>query len=84
MEQIKLGDEAKDRISGFVGIVVADTTWLNKCRRLTIHSRDMKDGRPIDSCTFDEDDVLYVGPGVNEVVKQPTGGPPSRGADPQR
>ena len=31
-----LGDEVKDTITGFKGIVVARTEWLNGCARVTV------------------------------------------------
>ena len=70
---VTLGCEAKDTISGFTGIAIAVTEWLNGCVRITIAPRELKDGRPIDSGTFDIEQVEYVGPGV-EATRKPTGG----------
>ena len=64
---------------------MADTKWLHGCRRLTLQPRSLdKDGKPLESHTFDE-------PQLELVVAQPeagtdqTGGPrpePARAADP--
>jgi hypothetical protein len=91
---IGLGDRVKDRISGFSGIVVARIEWLNYCNRYTIAPELLKDGKPVESQTFDEDDLKVVkasaikgGPAhvVARTPKRYTGGPPARGiSDPRR
>lgn len=83
-EGLKLGDRAKDRISGFKGIVVAITEWLNSCRRITIQPEETKDGKPIDSHSFDAEQIELV---LSRPKKPstPTGGPsiaPARRTDP--
>ena len=91
---VGLGDRVKDRITGFSGIVVARVEWLNNCNRYTVQPEVLKDGKPVESQTFDEDDLRVVkgaafgrGPDVR-VTKTPrryTGGPASRGiAEPRR
>jgi len=83
-----LGDRVKDTISGFSGILVCDATWLNGCRRVTVQPEELKDGLPIESRTFDIEQLVLMkknirmGPG--EVR---TGGPhddPVRPAAPRR
>ena len=84
MTRIELGQTARDTITGFEGVVVADTKWLHGCRRLSLQPRALKDGKPLESHTFDE-------PQLELVVAQPeagtdqTGGPrpePARAVDP--
>lgn len=59
--EIRLGDEAKDSITGFQGTVVADTTWLNGCRRLVLQPKKLdKDGKPRPSETFDVEQLILV------------------------
>lgn len=73
MNEIKCGDEAKDMITGFSGVVVAVTTWLHGCRRITIQPRELKDGKRVESDTFDEMQVEVITPAPRkEPVK--TGG----------
>jgi hypothetical protein len=60
MKRIELGDVAKDTITGFTGVVVADTKWLHGCRRLSLQPREMKDGRPMEGATFDEPQLELV------------------------
>ncbi len=57
---LNLGDVAKDTITGFVGVVVAQTTWLHGCRRFTLQPQGLFEGKPIDSQTFDEPQLTLV------------------------
>lgn len=53
--KIQLGDVARDTITGFTGVVIADTKWLHGCRRLTLQPAKLDDkGAPVMSQTFDE------------------------------
>lgn len=72
---INLGSIARDKITGFVGVVIAKTEWLNGCRRFTIQPQELKDGRPIEACSFDEQQVDEIeGKPATEPAKRP-GGP---------
>lgn len=85
-EQVKLGCLAQDSITGFTGVVVAITEWLNGCRRITIQPKELKDGKPIDGHTFDAEQVELVCPAVPKDVV-PSGGPriePVSRTDPTR
>lgn len=75
MRQLQLGDQAKDSISGFSGIVVAVTTWLNGCRRITIQPQALHEGKPIDSQTFDENQVVVTKAKAFAEGSHETGGP---------
>lgn len=84
IEMIKLGDKAKDRVTGLVGVVVAETFWLNGCHRLTIQPQELKDGKPVDTSCFDIEELELVE--KNVVAKKPedrvTNGPmPPTGGD---
>ena len=86
---IKLGDVAEDRITGFRGVVVAETEWLYGCRRLTLQPRDLKDCQPVAQQSFDDPQCELVEAGwfvrypeTAEVPATETGGPrpePERG-----
>jgi hypothetical protein len=59
----RLGDLAKDIVTGFTGIVVARTEWLNRCVRLTLQPQKLqKDGKTPDTQTFDEEQIKVVKP----------------------
>lgn len=47
------GDVVKHRIHGFEGVVIAVVDWVNNCARYTVQPRELKDGKPIDSMSFD-------------------------------
>lgn len=57
---IQIGDEVRDRISGFRGIVIARTEWFNGCMRLTVQTKKLgADGKPVD-VTLDEPQLELV------------------------
>lgn len=74
-KEIKLGDLAQDQITKFKGIVVCISIWLNGCKRITIQPQEMKDGRPTESGTFDEEQVVVVKSGVIPGPESQHGGP---------
>ena len=83
-DSLRLGDVAKDRISGFSGTIVAITEWLNGCRRITIQPSQLFEGKPVDNHTFDAEQIEKVSEGPSQ-TKKPTGGPsiaPMRHKDP--
>jgi hypothetical protein len=83
---IRLGDVARDRITGFAGVVVGDTKWLHGCRRLTLQPQELKDGRPLEAHTFDEPQLELVESAVAQGTDD-AGGPrpePQRVATPSR
>lgn len=63
---IKIGSLARDKISGFTGIVGARTQWINGCRRVLIEPKSLKDdGSVLEGVWFD---IQMV-----EVVSEDTG-----------
>lgn len=78
MEQVvELGDLVEDKITGFRGIVIARTEWLNKCVRIQVQPEDLsKEGKPVDSVAFDVEQLKIVKKAKVTVDKpKPTGGP---------
>lgn len=60
--QFNLGDEVKDRITGFQGVIISRTQWLTNCNTYGVKTRSLdKDGKPQDSCYFDEPNLELVG-----------------------
>lgn len=78
VQTVELGDLAKDRITGFTGVVECVSHWLNCCRRITIRPTTLKDGVPLDNRTFDEPQIELVEKGYFNKpiipVNQKTGG----------
>ena len=75
MKEIKLGDKVKDSVTGFKGIAIAITEYLNGCERVTLQPVGVdKDGKTYDCETFDLPQVeLMVAKKVKR--KTNTGGP---------
>lgn len=65
--RIKLGQKVQDDISLLQGTVVAITHWLYGCERITIQPFGNKDGKPYDTFTVDEPQVVVL----NEPVAPP-------------
>lgn len=78
MQQIKIGDVARDVITGFTGVVVARSQWLNNCDRLQLQPREAKDGKPVAATSFDEPNLEFVESTDLRVI------PPNLPADPTR
>lgn len=75
---VKLGQEVKDRVTGFKGIAVVMMEFLNGCRRVEVQPKIGKDGSIPDGRTFDEPDLEFVSRGIlPEEKKQPVHGDPS-------
>lgn len=72
---IRLGDLVRDKITGFKGIAVGRTEWLNGCVRYGIQPKEMKDSKPVESQWFDQEQIEIVKPQAYDVKPKPTGGP---------
>jgi len=73
IERVKLGQEVMDTVTGFRGIAVTVTEFLQGCRRVEIQPKVDKDGKLRDIGTFDEPQLKVVGKGIlkEEEVKKP-------------
>lgn len=71
----KLGDKAKDPITGFTGIVIARTEHLYGCVQCGVKSKELKDGMPINAQWFDEPSLVVLVDLEVEPAGQTTGGP---------
>ena len=80
--KFELGAQVEDKITGYKGMITGRTEWLFGCRRYSIQSKEMKDGKPVDAWGCDED-ALQLKRQVKKVqiTKRragPSGGEPSR------
>lgn len=84
---IELGQKARDTVTGFQGVAVAYTKWLNGCMRFGLQPPVDKEGKLPEAQWFDEPQIELVEDGV-PVGPSDTGGPmpslPKRNADPRR
>ena len=46
--KFELGSVARDRITGFKGVVVCRTQWLNGCNTYGLAPQELKDGQPLE------------------------------------
>ena len=75
-KNIKLGDEVKDKITGFKGIAIARSIWLTGCDRITIQPKGLdKDGKIFEQATFDGGMIEVIGKKKHERKNNRTGGP---------
>lgn len=58
-----LGKQAKDKVTGFEGVIVAKISYLFGCDQYGI-TPEAKDGKINDTCYFDEGRVEILGEGV--------------------
>lgn len=85
---IRIGETAKDSITGFKGVVTARTEYLNGCARLAVQPTKLgKDGKPIEAQYFDEPQLVVI-PAKRRKRTTDTGGPhaspPDRSVTPRQ
>lgn len=57
---IRLGQEVRDRVTGFKGFAVCKTEWLNGCVRWGLQAPIDKDGKFPDTVSVDEQQLEVV------------------------
>ena len=78
MGDVQLGQKVRDTVSGFEGIVVSVTRYLNECVRVGVQPATDKDGKLPVAEFFDIEQVELVDQGVRKEapkVLARTGGP---------
>lgn len=86
MFKVELGSTVKDKITGYEGLVIGRHEYLYGCRRYSVQSQVLKDGKPVESLSADEDQLEVLVQASPQVIKD-TGGPrdePARRQDPKR
>lgn len=59
---IKLGTRVRDSITGFSGVAMARTEYLNGCARVGVQAAQLHDGKPVDPQWFDEQQLTEDSP----------------------
>lgn len=72
---VKLGDEVVDTVSGFSGIAVSKTDYLNGCSRISVQPAVGKDGKLPDYATFDAPQLKVTKAAKVPIGSRLTGGP---------
>lgn len=75
-----MGDEVKDQITGFQGIVITQLRWFTGCNRYNVQSKKLgKDGEPGTLEGFDEISLRLIKAGAVKLIPPeihtPPGGP---------
>lgn len=60
----ELGKRAKDKITGFEGIITSSVKYLTGCNRYHLQPTNLKEGIPIEGIYFDEAQVEILGDGI--------------------
>ena len=60
INKIKLGDRVQDTITGFAGIAVAITKYLDKYTQIGIQSEKLKDELPLGIQWFHDTNIVKV------------------------
>lgn len=66
----ELGKIAKDKITGFAGVLTARCEFLTGCNRYCIQPTELKDGKPIDGIYFDEAQIEIISNGISAKTVQ--------------
>ena len=66
---IKLGVKAKDKITGYEGIVIAKAKWLTGCDQYVLKGKAKKGELPEDGQWFDEGMLEIIGEGIHATRK---------------
>jgi hypothetical protein len=77
MFKYDLGQEVKDKVTGFSGVIVARTDYMTGCVRYSVQCKKLdKGGKPQDWQSFDEDQLIDLKKNINHQVKNPAGPQP--------
>ena len=87
-KEVNLGDEVIDLVTGFKGIAIGRSVFLNGCVRVGIQAKADKDGKVTDAIWFDEPQLKVTKRGAVKICPQDTGGPipstPTHHSNPRR
>jgi hypothetical protein len=75
VKEIQLGSEVMDLVTGFKGIAMGRTLFLNGCARIGVQPPMDKDGKIPDAQWFDEPQLKVLKEGKVKVGSRDTGGP---------
>ena len=73
--KVALGDKVKDTVSGYKGIVIGRSDFLNGCTRIGIQQVVGKDGSYQEPQWFDEPQLEVIKTKVTKQGPRDTGGP---------
>lgn len=71
-----LGSEVRCTITGYKGVIIGRSQWLHGCNTYQVKSKELKDGKPMESVAFDEAALELVVPVPERKQAPKNGGPP--------
>jgi len=74
MDEIELGDKVKCNVTGFVGVAIAKTEFLNGCIQYTVVPKVDKKNTIQDEVMIDQQSLQVIGTKKEKVVKSSNGG----------
>ena len=84
MKQIQLGDKIRCKITGFVGIAVAKTEFINGCIQWDILPKGDKKNKMPEATSIDNQSLEIITPKKKEKMKKESNGGAIRKASKQR
>lgn len=60
MFKYELGSTAKDKVTGYKGIIIGRHEWLYGCRRYSLQSSELDKGKPVDALSLDEEAIDLI------------------------
>jgi hypothetical protein len=78
---VELGDQVRDKVTGFKGIVTGKAQYLTGCKQVMVTPKVGDDGKYVDACWLDVDRVEILGKEAIKIDVVDNGGPqqsPSR------
>lgn len=73
-DKVVLGSIARDTITGYEGVIIGKTEWLNGCVRITLQAKGLKDGKPLETHCVDVEQLELV-EAAEPPKRKPAGGP---------
>lgn len=55
-----LGDQVKDHITSFTGIITSRSENINGCARYWVQPQELKDGKMVEGCWMDEPSLILL------------------------
>ena len=72
MDEIKLGQKVRDKVSGLEGIATSITEFIYGCRRVGVTPQEVKDGKPLEESVIDEPQLSVIDDGIREDAEERT------------
>lgn len=79
MKEIKLGDKVRCKLTGFTGVAVAKTEFINGCIQWIVLPKGDKNNKMPEEMSIDEQSLEVIPVKRKKIKKEETGGPMHKG-----